>query len=313
MTLKRKGDASSTSTSSVSKKAVSETKSPAIDIPTLGSDDDLEAGTVMCMKTLFTGQWRAMMEYIKDIAPIAPVSFTKDDGFRLKSMDPECLSMIDIQIKSEYYFLKDGKELQIKLDVESFCDKLRNLTVGGYLLELSMNENDMSHLKVVVSNEDKQLVITYKMVIPDSQSVKWNAKTTIYSKCFTMPAVDFQKCIRELDSISDTITLRSEGNAVILSATGVSGSSVYEIKPSTRGMTWKEKDNEPVECKFESKYLTRYSRPLSKAVEIFMHKDSALVLRYHLASAALRVYIMHLNDEDNEEEEEEENTDTGKK
>lgn len=272
----------------------------------LGSIEDMDSNVIVCMRTFKTQQWRTLVDALKDLVPEVPITFGPD-GLKLVSMDPAHIALIHLHAKSEFYYCKETTVTGLHMN--TLYKMLRNLTTGGYQLELSILADDADHLQVIITNNEKRTCIRNRLRLLRLRQDVITIPPTTFSRVLSIPSGDFQRYIRELSGLSNNIKVQSTRDKFILSASGTSGSSSIEIRPTASGMHWLHIDNndgrEPnddvIEGVFLSKYLERFARPLGASCEIYIKQNYPLVLRYKLTTAVVRLVISQSVVDDDEE------------
>ncbi|KAG5183090.1 hypothetical protein JKP88DRAFT_157547 [Tribonema minus] len=263
------------------------------------TDEAVPEGILVCMRTHHTQQWRTLTDALKDLISESPVTFGPA-GMKLVSMDPAHVALVNLQIQSEHYYCK--REITVGLNVAALYKMLRNLTTGGYILELSLSEDDPDHLRVLISNEDKRTRTSNRPKLLRLPDEIITIPPAVFQRVLSIPSADFQRYIRELSGVSNKIKIRSTRDVLVLSAEGTSGSTEIEIRPTASGMHWQfidsEATDEVVEGVFYSRYVERFARPLDSVVEIFIKQAYPLVLRYQLQAATVRLVIAQCTDDD---------------
>ncbi|KAG5182928.1 hypothetical protein JKP88DRAFT_157404 [Tribonema minus] len=259
------------------------------------SEPEVPEGTVVCMRTHHTQQWRTLIDALKDLIPESPVTFGAS-GMKLISMDPAHVALINLQVCSEFYYCK--RETTVGLNVAALYRMLRNLTTGGYLLEINLLESDPDHLSILVNNEEKRTRTSNRLKLLRLPEEIITIPPTVFQRVLSIPSADFQRYIRELSGVSNKISIRSTKDMLLLSASGTMGTTEIEVRPTASGMHWQhiesaasDEEEEAVEGVYLAKYLERFSRPLDPVVEIFMRPAYPLVLRYSMSTAVVRLVI----------------------
>ncbi|KAG5192864.1 hypothetical protein JKP88DRAFT_272179 [Tribonema minus] len=282
--------------------------------PPAAGDEDVPLGTLVLLRTSHSQQWRTLADALKDLVPECPVTFGAD-GLKLVSMDPGMIALICW--------------LMVGLNVAALYRMLRNLTTGGYILELSIHESTPDRMSVVVSNGEKRVRTCHSLKLLRLPEEIITIPPAVFQRVLSIPSADFQRYVRELSGVSNRIRVRSSRDRLTLSATGVAGLTEIEIRPTASGMHWQfieppppppppsAADDAPepsaasadgasppaavedpgIDGVFLSKYLERFSRPLDSIVEIFLKRDYPLVLRYTMQTTVVRLVVAQCEDE----------------
>lgn len=266
-----------------------------------GSKDELPPGTLMCMRTAQTAQWRSLIDFLKDLITECPVTFNAD-GMVLKSLDPHKVALLHLQVEAEFCYCPEP--IIVGINMIALYKMIRNLTTGGYLLELSLTAAEPDVLAIKLINSDKRTSTVNKLKLLKLPKETLEIPSTNFQRVLTIPSSDLQRYIKELAAISNRIRITSRDDLLILKAEGAVGSSEIQIRPTASGMHWvsvEESDEgttNEVSGLFYSKFLERFTRPLDSICEVFLKESYPLVIRFVLASAVLRAVLAPLNDDD---------------
>ncbi len=269
----------------------------------LGTADEMGKDVRVCMRTLQSGQWRSLMDTLKDPCPECPVSFKKD-GMRLVSTDPTHVVLIHLHALSEFYYCRDA-ETTIGLNITQLYRMLRNLTTGGYVLQFMLTDLDPDHFIITVTNAAKQTCTVNRLKLRYLGSESIEIPATVFNRVLSIPSTDLQRHVRELTSISSSkrLKLRSTRNILTLSAEGVDGDISTDIKPTAGGMKWShiqrtaDGDDDVVEGVYPARYLERFCKPLVDCVQLFIKVGYPLVLKYTMQTAVIRFAISPIMDD----------------
>ncbi|KAG5186467.1 hypothetical protein JKP88DRAFT_241075 [Tribonema minus] len=265
----------------------------------LGDVDDLPADCILMMRSTQTSQWRSIFDFVKDVTTEVPFKFDTE-GLSIITLDPLKIALISVRAVTEFYYCK--APLNVGINVTVLYRLLRNLTSAGYVLEISMFQNETDVIHVQITNRDKRSVVRNKIKLLRLPDEVITIPSTTFDRVLSIPSSDLQRYIRELSSLSSKITVSSTRDELTLSAQGALGSSEITVRPTSSGVHFlfkdTEKHDEVVSARFYSRYLEKLCRPIDSSTEVFLKKGYPLVLRYNLATATIRVVIAPVNDDD---------------
>lgn len=199
----------------------------------LGSLMELDSDVIMCMRTLQSGQWRTLVDALKDLCPEVPVKFDHE-GMKLISMDVAHVVLIHVHAVSEFYYCKS--QITIGLNVQALYKMLRSLTTSGYMLEFVLRASDDEHLFITITNNEKRTSIRHSLNLMQLGDTSISIEPTTFHRVLSLPATDFQRYVKELSSISDKIKIAYTGDRLVLSAEGDNGTTEIEIRPTPSGL-----------------------------------------------------------------------------
>ncbi len=108
-----------------------------------------------------------------------------------------------------------------------------------------------------------------------------------------MPSNDFQKICKDLNNISDTVTISSEDSKFKMSVEGDIGEKEIIIG-ETVSVAFSKLSNNNVKDRFDLKYLLLFvkSSNLCSTIELFLKKEHPLVLLYSVASLGSLKFVL---------------------
>ena len=149
------------------------------------------------------------------------------------------------------------------------------------------------------------------MKLMDIDSEHLGIPDTEYKAVITMPSGEFQRVVRDLSTIGDTVAIACEKDGVKFSVSGDLGSGGITLKQNSsadkpESATLIEME-EPVELTFAMQYLNRFAKAtgLSAQTSLSMSPEVPLVVEYKVSSEStsyLRYYLAPKVDGDDEDE-----------
>jgi len=154
---------------------------------------------------------------------------------------------------------------------------------------------------------DGSRVSEFEMKLMDIDSEHLGIPETEYKAVVTMPSGEFQRIVRDLGIIGDTVGIGCEKDGVRFSVTGDLGSGNIVLKQNSaadkpESSTLIELE-EPVELSFALRYLSLFTKAtgLSKQASLSMSPEVPLVVEYKIeedSTSYLRYYLAPKVDED---------------
>lgn len=226
-------------------------------------------------------------------------------GITLQAMDSSHVSLVALTLRSDGF--------------EHFrCD--RNFSMG-------MNLNNMDKMLkcagkediVTLKAEDGGDVVTFLFETPshervsefelklmDITSENLGIPETEYSATVRMPSGEFQRIVKDLSSIGETVEVAVSKDGIKFSTNGDIGSANVMCRQNTTADKQEEQTlidmNEPVNLTFALRYLTSFTKatPLSPTVTIKLSKELPVVVEYKVADFGYVRYYLAPKIEDEE-------------
>ena len=154
---------------------------------------------------------------------------------------------------------------------------------------LFIDEEDSNKLGIRFVNAEKSMVSTKKINLLEIDEYEIEIPPSKFSTWVVMPSNHFNKICRDLNSLAETVDIKSVKQKLILKADGDNVSGEMEIGQSDNGITifTEEKDRNTVfQGLYDIKYLCTFTKctNLCPNVEIFIKNDFPLLFKYSVAS-----------------------------
>ena len=161
-------------------------------------------------------------------------------------------------------------------------------TLSMYIDNSDYNEGIVSHLGLQYDNGDIKQCYSQKLRLIEPDTDELNVPDVEYSTIINLPTSDFQKIIRDLNSISDRIEIKSVGSDLIFSCEGNFASSRIFRSESEGNMNFMRKSDESTiyQGEFSLKSLSHFIKctPLCSHLEMYLGNDLPLIIKYDVAS-----------------------------
>ena len=248
---------------------------------------------ILTIKTVQIAPMRTLMTALKDILLETNISF-RPDGMRIINMDKSHTILAHLFLRAENFEVYDCKEEKIIIGVNMFhLFKLinsidNNDTLTLYIEKDDYNDGIISHLGLKFENGEIKQCKTQKLRLIEPEVEELAVPDVKFSSIINLPAIDFQKIIRDLGPISDKLEIKSVADELIFKCSGsfasveirrsqADGSMEFQLKPD---------DSKIIQGEFSLKNLGYFIKctNLCSQIEIFLENDLPLVVKYHVAS-----------------------------
>jgi len=247
---------------------------------------------------------KKVLDAIKDLVTEANFDVSSSE-FGLQAMDSSHVSLVALTLQS------DGFE-------HYRCDRTMSMGIGmnnlAKILKCAGNddvvtlkaEDNADKLVLMFESPNQERFSDFELKLMDIDSEHLGIPDTDYAAIVRMPASEYQRIVRDLSSIGDTVVISATKDGVKFSTTGDVGSANITIKQSTSA---DKKDDqvdirlqEPVALNFALRYLNSFAKatPLSGFVTLGMTKDLPVMVEYAISDMGfLRFYLApKIEDED---------------
>lgn len=250
-------------------------------------------GNVLTIKTVQITPFRILISALKDILLETNITFEKD-GMKIINMDKSHTILCHLHLAAENFELYDCKKDKIIIGANMFhLFKLINTidnddTLTIYIREEDYSEGIVQQLGLRFENGDiKQCKTQYlRLIEPDSEELQ--VPDVNFSSIINLPSADFQKIIRDLSSISDTLEIKSLDNELIFKCAGQFANAEIRRSESGGNMEFKTKTgkNKIIQGNYSLKNLSYFIKctNLCSSIELYLENDLPLIVKYYVAS-----------------------------
>jgi proliferating cell nuclear antigen len=248
---------------------------------------------VLKLVTIQIVPFRTLMVALKDILIETNITF-QPEGMRIINMDKSHTILINLKLLSENFQEYICKKEKIIIGVNMFhLFKLINSIDNDDTLTIYIEKSDyvdgiVSHLGLKFENGDIKQCKTQKLRLIEPELEELEYPDVKFSSIINLPSSDFQKIIRDLSYISDTVEIKSVGNELIFKCNGQFASAEIHRVESENSMEYivKQDNSKIISGQFSLKNLNYFIKctNLCSVVELYLENDLPMVCSYSVAA-----------------------------
>tara|TARA_B100001123_G_C15179481_1_gene974774 strand:+ start:332 stop:1138 length:807 start_codon:yes stop_codon:yes gene_type:complete len=243
------------------------------------------------IQTVQSGAFRILIEALKEI--LTDTNLIIDNtGIKLIATDNSKIVLIHMKLHSEnfeHYYCKE--KIKIGVNMNNMFKLIKTMN-NNDILSLYIQENDPNKLGIKIINEDKNSQTSFKMNLLDISEEEIKIPPAEFESELTLPTSDFQKLIRDMTNIGDTVDIKSFGKSLIFECTGDFASQETVLCETT------DKNNDglkfsvacdpskPIQGLFSLKYLVLFTKctNLCNLIHMYIKNDYPLIIQYTVAN-----------------------------
>ena len=252
-----------------------------------------EENNVLTIKTVQIQPIRNIITAIKDILTDATITYTKD-GMKIINFDKTHTILVNVLLdanKFEKYDCSPDKIIVCANTIhllKVISTMSNDDTLSMYIDKADYHDGIVSHLGLQYDNGDIKQCYSQKLRLIEPDTDELFVPDVEYSTVINLPTSDFQKIIRDLNSISDRIEIKSVGSDLIFSCEGNFASSRIFRSESEGNMNFIQKSDSSViyQGEFSLKSLSHFIKctPLCSHLEMYLGNNLPLIIKYDVAS-----------------------------
>jgi proliferating cell nuclear antigen len=245
---------------------------------------------ILLIKTVQIAPFRTLMTALKDILIETNITFQKD-GMRIVNMDKSHTVLVHLHLLSENfeYYECNKEKIIIGVNVFNLFKLISTVdtedTLSIYIEDDDYNEGIVENLVLKFENKQKEQCKIQKLKLIEPEQEELAIPDVKFSSIINLPSSDFQKIIRDLNSISDKLEIKSVKSQLIFKCSG-SYADVEIIRSESDGMNFVQKNNKVIQGEFSLKNLNYFIKctNLCNQIQLFMENDLPLIIKYNVAS-----------------------------
>jgi len=251
---------------------------------------------ILTIKTVQIAPIRTLMTALKDILLETNITFTPE-GIKIINMDKSHTILVHLKLHAQKFEFYECNMDKITIGVNMlYLFKLINTINNDDTLTIYIDEDDytdgvVQYLGLKFENGDikQQKIQKLRLIEPDAD--EFDIPDVMFSSILHIPAIDFQKIVRDLSCISDKIEIRSvstsTGSELIFSCSG--GFAQAEIRRAESDGTvyiQKQDGGKIIQGQFSLKNLGYFIKctNLCNQIEIYIDNNMPLIVKYNVAS-----------------------------
>ncbi len=259
--------------------------------------DKFSVENILTIQTVQIAPFRTLMTALKDILLETNITFTSE-GIKIINMDKSHTILAHLTLNSQNFERYECNRDKIIIGVNMFhLFKLINTidnddTLTIYIEKKDYTDGIVQYLGLRFDNGDikQQKIQKLRLIEPENEEL--DVPNVTFSSILNLPAVDFQKIIRDLSCISDKIEIKSiatsEGAELIFKCTGGFAHAEIRRAESDGSMEFlvKQDNSKIIQGEFSLKNLSYFIKctNLCNQIEIYLENDLPLVVKYNVAS-----------------------------
>lgn len=255
---------------------------------------------ILNIKTVQISPVRTLVTALKDIIMDSNVTFSAE-GMRIITFDKSNTVLVNVILRAEdfEYYSCAQEKIIICLNMIHLFKLLNTIdnndTLTIYIEKCDYNDGIVSYLSLKFENNIKKQCKIQKLRLMEPDPVELVYPDVEFSSIINLPSSDFQKVIRDLVSICDTVEIKSVGDELLFNCVG--SFALVELRRSENKsdngdgvsvMEFKKRQDvgKIVQGIFSLKILNYFIKctNLCDQIELFLENDLPLIVKYNIAS-----------------------------
>jgi len=245
------------------------------------------------------------MEAIKDLVTDANFDCSSA-GVSLQAMDSSHVSLVALVLRSDgFQHYRSDRNISLGINLASMA-KILKCSGNDDIITLKAEDNG-DQVSFMFESPKQTRISHFSLKLMDIDSEHLGIPDTEYKCVVKMPAQEFQRIVREIAIIGDTVKISANKDGVKFAVSGDMGTGSIVCKQNTsvdeEGDNIQIKLEEEVSLTFALRYLNFFAKatPLSSTVSLKMSPDVPLVVEYAIEQMGyIRFYLAPKIEEEEE-------------
>jgi len=239
---------------------------------------------------------KKLVDAIKDLVNDANFDVS-GNGFSLQAMDTSHVSLVALLLRGDGFdHYRCDRPLSLGINMGSLTKVLKCATNDDVCTLKATDEADK--LTLMFESKEGDRVSEFDVKLMDIDSEHLGIPEQAYNSVITMPSAEFQRIVRDLSTIGDTVVISCTKESIKFSVSGDVGSANVTVRQSASADN--EENNttiqldDPVTLSFALRYLNLFTRatPLASQVTLSLSSDVPLVVEYKVETLGhIRYYL----------------------
>ncbi|KAI8452002.1 proliferating cell nuclear antigen, N-terminal domain-containing protein [Phakopsora pachyrhizi] len=248
------------------------------------------------------GLLKLVLESVKEL--VTDVNFDCDEeGMKLQAMDNSHVALVSLQLRSSGFTqYRCDRTMTLGINIGSFQKIVRCASNDDILTLRAQDDADL--LNVIFETEKTDRLAEYEMKMMDIDIEHLGIPDTDYDAEISLPSSEFNRIIRDLKEMGESVRIEATKEGVKFSADGDIGKgSNGDVKKDKKKAKAEPKDEEDfsvsislqqsVSLTFSIKYLSNFTKasPLASRVTLHMSNEVPLLVAYEFETGYVRYYL----------------------
>jgi len=249
--------------------------------------------------------FKQLIEALKDLVQEANIDCS-DDEMSIQAMDNSHVALVAVSLRSGGFdHFRCDRPISLGFNATNM-GKILKCAGNDDIITLKA-EDDGDSLALVFESPGQDRIADFELKLMDIDSEQLGIPDTEYKCTIQMPSGEFQRIIRDMQVLGDTLTISCTKEGVKFHVAGDLGAGNVLIRQNNTA----EKDEdkvmidmqEPVELTFALRYLNFFTKAtsLGPTVILSMSPDVPIVVEYPIGETGyIKYYLAPKIDEDDD-------------
>ena len=239
------------------------------------------------IRTVKAAPIRTLSEALKEILTEANIEIDQN-GLKIMAMDGTHTVLVHLRLHADRFDeYKCPQKHILGINMINLFKLVKTMSNNDSLV-MFMERRDTTKMGIVILNGEKQMETTFNLNLIELDINPIEIPPVQFSAIITMPSLDFQKIIRDMGTLGETVEITSASNQLILKCRGdfAEQETIMSENNNTMKVQKSGSATEVVQGIFQLKHLVLFTKctSLCPSIELYLKNDFPLILRYTVAN-----------------------------
>lgn len=235
------------------------------------------------IRTVKASPFRILIEALKEILTEANLEIDPN-GLKIIAMDGTQTVLVHLRLHSEWFEeFYCPQRVILGLNMINFFKLIKTVSNNESLI-LSMEKEDTTRLGIMTLNGENQKTTKYHLNLIELDIHPIEIPPVAFQTTITMPSTDFQKVIRDMFGLAETVEIRSAASELVFKCRGdfAENETIFHVGNT---MTVKQNQLDIVQGHFSLKHLNMFCKctSLCSDITLYLKNDYPIIVEYAVA------------------------------
>ena len=236
------------------------------------------------IRTVKAAPIRTLSEALKEILTEANIEIDAN-GLKIMAMDGTHTVLVHLRLQADRFdeYKCEHKHI-LGINMINLFKLVKTMSNNDSLI-MFMEKRDTTKMGIVIQNGEKQMETTFHLNLIELDINPIEIPPVLFPAIITMPSLDFQKIVRDMSTLGETVEITSASNQLILKCRGDFAEQETIFSVGQGGMSFSKPNSAIVQGNFLLKHLVLFTKctSLCTDISIYLKNDYPIIIEYSVA------------------------------
>jgi proliferating cell nuclear antigen len=244
----------------------------------------MDSDMLFRIRTVKAAPFRTLIEALKDILTEANIEFDST-GMKIMAMEGTHTILVHLFLEADRFDEWHCPQKHI-LGVNMInLFKLVKTMSNNDSIVLYLRKSATDKLGIEILNGEKQMTTRFSLNLIEIDVRPFQIPPVQFSSIITMPSVDFQKIIRDMHTLGETVEIQSASQELVFRCKGDYAEQETIFSIGQNGLTQSKLPTDIVQGNFVLKHFVLFTKctSLCSDISLYLKNDYPIIVEYNVA------------------------------